>query len=124
MEGITELTLITLLQLTVTWILTGMVWFTQLIHFPLYNKIKEGFVEYERGHIRRAALVFGPLMLIEMVSAIVLVRLAPEGILHALGEVQGFSAWMALLNTALTGLTIFVLLFLVSWGVSALTKVS
>ena len=41
--------------------------------------------------------------------------------LHALGEVQGFSAWMALLNVFLAGLTIFILLFLISWGVSALT---
>lgn len=41
--------------------------------------------------------------------------------LHALGEVQGFSAWMALLNVFLAGLAIFILLFLISWGVSALT---
>lgn len=44
--------------------------------------------------------------------------------LHALGEVQGFSAWMALLNAFLAGLSIFILLFLVSWGVSALTHVT
>lgn len=44
--------------------------------------------------------------------------------LHALGEVQGFSAWMALLNLFLAGLTIAILLFLVSWGLSALTHVT
>jgi hypothetical protein len=44
--------------------------------------------------------------------------------LHALGEVQGFSAWMALLNLFLAGVAIFILLFLVSWGVSALIHVT
>ncbi|NGX51538.1 MAG: hypothetical protein K1060chlam2_01407 [Chlamydiae bacterium] len=44
--------------------------------------------------------------------------------LHALGEVQGFSAWMALLNTVLSGIAMSVLLFLVCWGVSALTHMS
>ncbi len=44
--------------------------------------------------------------------------------LHALGEVQGFSAWMALLNTFLAGLAVFILLFLVGWGVSTLIHVT
>lgn len=43
--------------------------------------------------------------------------------LHALGEVQGFSAWMALLNAVLAGIVVFILLFLVGWGVSALIRV-
>lgn len=44
--------------------------------------------------------------------------------LHALGEVQGFSSWMALLNAVLAGIVVFILLFLVFWGVSALMHVS
>lgn len=40
--------------------------------------------------------------------------------LHALGEVQGFSAWMALLNVFLSVLTVSILLFLVGWVVSTL----
>lgn len=44
--------------------------------------------------------------------------------LHALGEVQGFSAWMALLNAVLAGIVVFILLFLVGWGVSALIHVN
>ncbi len=44
--------------------------------------------------------------------------------LHALGEVQGFSAWMALLNLVLAGLAIFILLFLVVWGVSSMIHVT
>ena len=44
--------------------------------------------------------------------------------LHALGEVQGFSAWMALLNIVLAGLAIFILLFLIVWGVSTVIHVT
>lgn len=44
--------------------------------------------------------------------------------LHALGQVQGFSAWMALLNTFLAALAVSILLFLAIWGVSALIHVT
>ncbi len=44
--------------------------------------------------------------------------------LHALGEVQGFSAWKALLNLFLAWLGAFILMFLIGWGVSAWTHVS
>lgn len=41
--------------------------------------------------------------------------------LHALGEVQKFSAWMALLNLFLSGLAIFVVTFVLGWAISAIT---
>ena len=44
--------------------------------------------------------------------------------LKSLGEVQGFSAWMALLNAFLAGLAIFIVIFLLSWGVSAVTHLT
>jgi len=75
-----DLARVALIQLIVTWVLVGASWYTQIIHYPLYKKIKEGFVEYERSHIRRAAFLVGPLMLIEAISAILLVGLS-EGLL-------------------------------------------
>lgn len=69
-----------IIQLIVSWILIGIVWYTQIIHYPLYRKIKEGFVEYERSHIRRSAFMIGPLMLIEAITATMLVGLS-EGLL-------------------------------------------
>ena len=84
MEGIAELAFFTLLQLLVTWILAGMMWFVQVVHYPLYKKIKEGFVEYERSHIKRATLLIGPLMLIEVITAIILIGMTPGGTLTQL----------------------------------------
>lgn len=75
---------------------------------------------YERG-------LTGTALTVNIVAAFIQCALAVWNIiifLHALGEVQGFSAWMALLNTFLAALTLFILLFLVGWGVSALTHVA
>lgn len=44
--------------------------------------------------------------------------------LHALGEVQKFSAWMALLNLFLSGLALFIVLFVIGWGISAVTHMA
>lgn len=75
-----DFALASLVQLVLTWLLVGLTWFSQLVHFPLCLKIKEGFVEYERSYIKRAALLIGPIMLFEAISAIVLLRLAQAGI--------------------------------------------
>lgn len=75
---------------------------------------------YERG-------LTGTGITINIVAALIQVIIGVWGLvifLHALGEVQGFSAWMALLNTFLAGLAGFILLFLISWGVSAVTHMT
>ncbi|MGE0197840.1 MAG: hypothetical protein AB7N99_03775 [Simkaniaceae bacterium] len=84
MDGIVELAFFTLIQLLVTWVMAGMMWFAQVVHYPLYKKIKEGFVEYERSHIKRAALLIGPLMLVEAITAIILLGMTPSGRLSSL----------------------------------------
>jgi hypothetical protein len=76
-----------LVQFAVTWTLIGASWYTQIIHYPLYKKIKEGFVEYERSHIRRTAFLFGPLMLLDAISAIILIGVS-EGVLTKLASIN------------------------------------
>ena len=83
-----DLIYLSIVQLVVTWMLVGIVWFSQVVHYPLYKKIKEGFVEYERAHIRRAAFLKGPLMLIEAITAIFLIGMATGGILTKLAGVN------------------------------------
>ncbi len=84
MSGMHDLIYLTLAQLVETWILIGIMWFSQVVHYPLYKKIKEGFVEYERSHIRRAALLLGPIMVVEAITAFLLVGIAPGGIFTTL----------------------------------------
>lgn len=69
-----------LMQLICSWMMIGIIWFMQLVHYPLYAKIKEGFIEYEKSQIRRVSFLVGPIMLIEAITSIVLVGVAPTGI--------------------------------------------
>lgn len=67
------------LQLLFTWTMLGITAFSQIVHYPLYQQIKEGFVQYERSHLRRASALIGPLMLLEAITAILLVGLSNPG---------------------------------------------
>lgn len=84
MQDVWDLIYLTLVQLVASWMVVGIMWFLQVVHYPLYRKIKEGFVEYERAHIRRAALLIGPIMLIEAITAILLIGVSTEGTLTKL----------------------------------------
>ena len=59
------------LHLLATAAMAGLIWFVQLVHYPLLHLVgPEGFVEYEAAHRRRTALVVGPLMAVEGVTAL------------------------------------------------------
>ena len=45
-------------------------------------------------------------------------------LVHVLSEVQGFSAWMALLNIILSGIVVFILVLLANWAISIIKHVS
>lgn len=66
-------------QLLFTWCMLGVTAFSQIVHYPLYQQIKEGFVQYERSHLKRAGALIGPLMLLEAISAILLVGFSTSG---------------------------------------------
>jgi hypothetical protein len=64
-------------QILATAMMTGIIWFVQIVHYPLFLKVPlEGFVSYEQSHTVRTGLVVAPLMLLEMGTAIGLVGLA------------------------------------------------
>ncbi len=100
-----EIIVFALIQLLVTWGLIGIIWYTQLIHYPLYQKIKEGFIEYERAHLRRAAYFITPLMLIEIISAIILVGLCETKLLIYLALLNLFLLILIWISTFLFQVT-------------------
>ena len=62
-----------LAHLGATWFMTGLIWFVQIVHYPLMKLVgRDGFVEYSRRHQANTSLVVGPLMLIEVVTAALL----------------------------------------------------
>lgn len=51
--------------------MTGLIWFVQLVHYPLFEAVgPDHFVAYESAHQRRTSWVVGPLMSVEGVSAL------------------------------------------------------
>jgi hypothetical protein len=62
-----------------TWFMVGLIWFVQVVHYPLMGAVPpHAFSAYATSHQRRTTWVVGPVMLIEVSSALLLVR-APQG---------------------------------------------
>lgn len=59
-----------LIHAAATWFMTGLIWFVQIVHYPLFIAVgKDDFPAYEREHQRRTTLVVAPVMLIELATA-------------------------------------------------------
>ena len=70
-----------MLQLVSTFGMVGVIWFVQVVHYPLFGKVgNSGFREYEREHQRRTTFVVAPLMLTEALTAAALLWIRPDGI--------------------------------------------
>lgn len=77
--------------------MTGLIWFVQVVHYPLFVfQNEQSFSTYEASHIRRTGFLVVPAMILELLSAGVL--LWEEGA----NELIGSFLWI---NTALLGLT-------------------
>jgi hypothetical protein len=62
-----------LTQVVSTAFLTGIAWFLQIVHYPLFAGISEDdFPQYESRHMSRTTALMGPAMLIEATSAVFL----------------------------------------------------
>lgn len=67
-------------NLAVAWFLTGLIWTIQIVHYPLFGLVGDRFCEYERVHMRRIGYVVGPVMLLELLAATLLVWLRPVNV--------------------------------------------
>ena len=79
-----------LVHAAATLFMTGLIWFVQVVHYPLFRDVGTGsFVAYEHRHTRLTTAVVWPPMLVELVTAIALVRWRPEA-------APAFAVWVAL----------------------------
>ena len=75
----------------------GIIWFVQIVHYPLFVEIvPSSFTRYETAYANRMGYIAGPLMLAELLSALLL--LAPSLRLPAI------PAWQAWCGLGLVGL--------------------
>lgn len=66
-------------QVVATLALTGLVWFVQVVHYPLFARVEpSSFATYEREHTRRTTWIVAPLMIVEAVVASALLLLDPH----------------------------------------------
>ena len=68
-----------LAHLAATLFMVGLIWFVQIVHYPLFARIGEGsFRPYSEAHSRLTSYVVGPPMLLEATTALLLVFRRPE----------------------------------------------
>jgi hypothetical protein len=73
-----------LAQAAATWTMVGVIWFVQLVHYPLFEKVgADGFAAYETANVSLTPLVVLVPMITEMVLAIWLVVRPPARISRA-----------------------------------------
>ena len=92
-----------LVQLASTLLMVGLIWFVQLVHYPLMARVGEpGFTLYEEEHTRRVTWIVAPLMLAEAFSSALFLRLRPAG-------VPAVAAWLGLLLLVVVWFSTFAL---------------
>ncbi len=63
--------MILLVQLAVTWAMTGVIWFVQLVQYPSFARVDPAsFPAFHAYHSAAISIIVAPLMIIEAVSAI------------------------------------------------------
>jgi len=69
------------LQLFATLYMTGLIWFVQLVHYPMFADVPEDvFVRYEKVHQARTLWAVGPMMLLELATACAMLWVRPAGV--------------------------------------------
>jgi hypothetical protein len=72
--------LLLLAHAAATLFMVGVIWFVQVVHYPLFARVgRPGFATYSGSHSRLTGLVVGPPMLVEAATAVVLVVWTPPG---------------------------------------------
>jgi hypothetical protein len=83
-----------LVHAAVTLFMVGVIWFVQVVHYPLFARVgRPDYSAYSIRHTRLTGLVVGPPMLLEAATAIALVVWTPPGI-------SGSLVWTGLLLVA------------------------
>jgi hypothetical protein len=83
--------LVLVVHLLATAAMTGLIWFVQVVHYPLFAAVgAERFDSYAQAHQRRTSFVVGPFMAAEGVTALWMALLPPTGV----------PRWLAVLGLA------------------------
>lgn len=75
----TMLSAIALAHVATTLMITAVIWFVQVVHYPLFARVgAEAFAAYERAHVARVTRIVAPLMLVEVATTVLLLVSSPS----------------------------------------------
>ncbi len=81
--------------------MVGVIWFVQLVHYPMFANVGlSGFIDYHAVHRRRISWVVVPLMFVEAISAGLLIWRTPA-------EIATLTLWIATILLALIWISTF-----------------
>jgi hypothetical protein len=70
-----------LLNVASTLFMTGLIWFVQIVHYPLFNVVgADKFIAYELKHSNLTTFVVVAPMFVELITSVALLWQRPEGI--------------------------------------------
>ena len=70
-----------MLHLATTLFMVGVIWFVQVVHYPLLALVgRAESAAYVQAHARRTAWVVGPPMLLELATGMILLWVRPAGV--------------------------------------------
>lgn len=73
--------LLLLVHAGATVFMSGVIWFVQVVHYPLFGMVGTGdFAAYSDAHSRRTGYVVGPPMLTEAATALLLLLYRPPSV--------------------------------------------
>jgi hypothetical protein len=79
MESLPEL--LQMIHLAATLFMTGVIWFVQVVHYPLFSAVgRSEFPSYAKKHAARTTWIVAPPMLVELASALLLFRIRPADV--------------------------------------------
>lgn len=78
-----------------TLMMTGVIWFVQLVHYPLFKEIPtNSFVNYEQKHTVKTGYLVAPLMLLELMSGLWIWYQFP-GLINHLAMLMLLIVWLS-----------------------------
>ncbi len=86
-----------------TLFMTGLIWFVQVVHYPLFSQVnEEKFKQYESLHTTRTGWVVAPIMVLELITTVMLLLNRP-------GYIRNYEAWiLVILTLGVWGSTFFI----------------
>lgn len=72
---------ILIVNLVSTLFMVGLIWMVQIVHYPLFDDVGDSNYErYQQRHQKNITYIVGPVMLVELVTATMLIFYSIEGV--------------------------------------------